>query len=378
VEKTRGRRLGMNAVFTYINRATRRLNGRLRQSPFVVFSCGDSAGNVQVEMARIVKTIKMKKRFVWIHFERDETDVERRAKLFKKFTGKKNFVCEKLRNKKTGLEFEKNLSKALDLYYDWSPKIEEELPHILQKLSARKVSYGVFIIGSGGHSLSNIFLAKRVLESYEFAHTIAIIVEPEQYDVKSKLIYEKLISYLNTIRIFETHIVIPSKNVNDIFEEQDNQSILLLLANLQKNSSDNIGHLCSGKWWRLLTRTTINPFYKRWFSKRHHKEVPFEILSTTLNTLNFNEKIDANSIYSFAGDLRQEDMKDAFAKLSAQKRQRIIPQVRHLLIKINKRENVVVGKFMPVLPKISVDYGEFTELEYLMKKPQGLENDYYT
>ncbi|MDE1768996.1 MAG: hypothetical protein KGI28_00400 [Thaumarchaeota archaeon] len=368
----------MNVVFTYINRATRRFSGKIRQSPFAIFSCGDSAGNVQVEMCKVSKTIKIRRKFFWAHFERDESDVYKREKLFKKFAGKKNFVCEKLRNKKTGLEFEKNLNKALDLYYDWSGKIEERLPYILQKMSARKSSYGIFIIGSGGHAIPSIYLAKRVMASYDFAHTIAVIIEPESHDLKSKVIYEKMISYLDKTKIFETHIVLPSKSINNKFEEQDNQSVLSLLSNLQRNSPDNLGHICSGKWWRLVTKTTINPLYTRWFRTRHHEEVPFEALATTINALNNNGSIDEQSVYTFSGDLKSEEIRDAFAKLSSQKRQKLVPEVRQLLIKIRRRENVVIGRLFPASLKKFADCTEFTELEYLMSRPQEMEgNEYY-
>lgn len=368
----------MPPLYSFISRATKRFSGRIRQSPFAVFSCGDSAGNTHLEFTKIAKQVKMKSKFYHIHFERDEVDIYRRAKLFKKFAGKRNFVCKKLRNKKTGLEFEKNLDKAVDLIYDWSPKIEQELPNILQKMSARKSSYGIFIIGSGGHAIPSIYLAKRVMASYEFAHTIAVIVEPESHNLKSKVIYEKLISYLDKTSIFESHIVVQSKSINNRFNEQDNQNVLSLLANIQKNSPDNMGHLCAKRWWRLLTKTTINPLYKRWFRTRHHEEIPFEPLATTINILNFNERIDENSIYSFAGDLKAQEIQDAFAKLSSQKRQKIVPEIRQLLIKIHEKENVVIGKFLPVSLKKFVDHTEFTELDYLMSRPQEMEeNEYY-
>jgi len=367
----------MPPLYSFINRATRRFSGRIRQSPFVVFSCGDSAGNTQVEMARIVKKIKKRKKFFWVHFERDEADVEMRTKLFKKFS-KKNFVCVNLHNKKAGLEFEKSLQKGIDLFYDWKEPIEEQLSFILQKMSTRKCSYAFFIIGSGGHALASIYLAKRIMASYEFAHTVAVVVEPESHEQRSKVIYEKLISYLDNTKMFETHVVVPSKSVNGNYVEQDNQNVLSLLSNLQRSAPDNLGHLCSKRWWRLETKTTINPLYKWWFFRRHHADVPFEPIATTINILNYNSTvIDANSTYSFAGDLRLEEIRDAFAKLSSQKRQKIITEIRQLLIKIKRRENVVVGRFIPVSLKKLVDFREFTELEYLMSRPQEQENEYY-
>ena len=124
---------------------------------------------------------------------------------------------------------------------------------------------------------------------------------------------------------------------------------------------------------KILTKTTINPLYKRWFRTRHHEEIPFEPLATTINILNFNERIDENSIYSFAGDLKAQEIQDAFAKLSSQKRQKIVPEIRQLLIKIHEKENVVIGKFLPVSLKKFVDHTEFTELDYLMSRPQEME-----
>lgn len=376
VEATGRSRLEMPPLYGFIKKATKRWSGRVRYSPVAVFSVGDSAGNCHVEMTKIIKEIRRRNDFFHVHFERDEVDVYRRAKLLKKFAGKKNYICRKLKNKKSGWEFEKNLSKAIDLYYDWSEIEDEEIPHIIEKLSSRKSSIGIFIIGSGGHSPSSIYLARKIIESYEFSHTICLVVEPENTDKKSRAIYEKLISYLDKAHIFETHVVMPSKSLDGKFQGQDSENTMSILSHIQKNMPDNVGHLCSKKWWRLGTETTRNPFYKTMFSVKHHVEGAFEVLATTIDKLNENGMIDENSIYTFSGDLVREEIQDAISKISSRKRQHFNPEIRQLLIKIRKRQNLVIGRFIPVNLKKFTDCPEFTELEYLMtRKDDG--NEYY-
>jgi hypothetical protein len=372
-------------IFTHINHATRRMFGKVRRSEYVVAGCGDSAGEFMLRMAEAGKKLKMRREFVWVHFERDEDDVIKRQKRFKKLAGRKNFFCEKLTNEANGEEFEKNLEKALDLYYDWKEPIESMLPDIMKKLSTRKTAVAIFVLGSGAHILSNIYLAKRILAQRTFSHTIALILEPEPRDVQSTEIYQKTISYLDQNKVFETHVIMQSKSVNNTdFSAKDNENIASLLSQIQKNARDNTGFLSRKKWWRVRTVKTSNSKYNRWFSKLFHFETSFEVIATAIDQVNNNGLVDDTSIYTFSGDLLDEEIVKAFSKLGSSKKQHLVDRqgnllvkIRTLLARIRQFGNIIIGRWTPVSLAKHVDYTEFTELEFFMSKPIQEENDYY-
>lgn len=372
-------------IFFHINRATRRLFGKVRRSEYVVVGCGDSAGEFMLRMAGAVKKLRMRRKMVWVHFERDENDVLKRQKKFKKLAGRKNFFCGKLTNEANGEEFEKNLDKALSLYYDWKEPIESNLPNIMKKLSTRKTAIAIFVLGSGGHILSNIYLAKRILEQRNFSHTIALLLEPETRDRQSTEIFQKTISYLDQNRIFETHAILQSKSVNNTdFNAKDNENIASVLSHIQRNARDNIGSLSRKKWWRVRTTKTSNSRYNRWFSKLFHFETSFEVTATAIDQLNNNGLVDDASIYTFSGDILDAEIVKAFSKLGSGKKQHLVDRQGNLLVKtrtllatIRQFGNIITGRWTPVSLAKHANYSEFTELEFFISRPIQEENEYY-
>jgi len=378
----------MNVVFGYIAKATKRLKGRILQSPLVIVSVGDSAGKNHLELLKILKKAKMQNIAVNVHFERDYTDVYKRDKKFKKLSSKHGHFCHTLRNLMNGLEFEKNLSKALDLVYDWLPKIKQVMPSILEKISARKSSVLVVILGCGGHSVAGIAVAKELMKNYSFSHTLAVVVKPEDSDKKSSEIYQKLISYLDKANLFETMLFVKSKSVDEKFKKRDSENMSLIASQLQENLPDNFGFLCPNedeklqgmkKWYEGRVYPTTIPSYKTWFSKKHHLEGGFEPLAVAIKSLNDSGKVDANSIYTFCGDLKRTgDIELAFAKVQAESRNKvqaenqdnddIKPEIRQFLIKIRSKPNVFVGRLKQVALKKFVNYSEFEELEFILRK----------
>ncbi|HVB66142.1 MAG TPA: hypothetical protein VND01_00435 [Candidatus Acidoferrales bacterium] len=374
----------MNAVFGYIARATKRLKGRVLQSPLVIVSVGDSAGNNHLELLKILKTAKMQNIAINVHFERDDVDVYKRGKLFRKLSSKRGYFCHTLRNLINGSEFEKDLSKVLDLVYDWFPKVKEVMPSILEKISARKGSVLIMILSSGGHSIAGIAVAKELMKNYSFSHTVAVIVKPEDSEKRSSEIYQKLISYLDKANLFETMVSVESKSVNNNFKERDVENMSLIASLLQKNLPDNFGHLCPNKdekfhgkkkWYEGLVYPTTIASYKTWFSKKHHQEGGFEPLAVAIKSLNGSGKVDVNSIYTFFGDLKRTgDIDLAFAKVQAENRDNNIKaEIRQFLIKIRSKPNVFVGRLKQVSLKKFVNYSEFEELDYILRKEE--END---